>query len=126
MDYKEASKIVADVNDMLQQEIDRIMANEGQEEVRHLEEETLASEVAEEIAPDVEEDDLPEITLPEDLQEFVAEAETAESEVGQTGGSGRRGNAKPGAGRWQRSHSLRSRMWYWPRKRWQNYWMRMS
>lgn len=82
VDYKEASKIVADVNDMLQQEIDRIMANEGQEEVRHLEEETLASEVAEEIAPDVEEDDLPEITLPEDLQEFVAEAETAESEVG--------------------------------------------
>ena len=81
VDYKEASKIVADVNDMLQQEIDRIMANEGQEEVRHLEEETLASEVAEEIAPDVEEDDLPEITLPEDLQEFVAEAETAESEV---------------------------------------------
>lgn len=79
VDYKEASKIVADVNDMLQQEIDRIMANEGQEEVRHLEEETLASEVAEEIAPDVEEDDLPEITLPEDLQEFVAEAE---SEVG--------------------------------------------
>ena len=82
VDYKEASKIVADVNDMLQQEIDRIMANEGQEEVRHLEEETLASEVAEEIAPGVEEDDLPEITLPEDLQEFVAEAETAESEVG--------------------------------------------
>lgn len=82
VDYKEASKIVADVNDMLQQEIDRIMANEGQEEVRHLEEETLASEVAEEIAPDVEEDDLPEITLPEDLQEFVAGAETAESEVG--------------------------------------------
>ena len=82
VDYKEASKIVADVNDMLQQEIDRIMANEVQEEVRHLEEETLASEVAEEIAPDVEEDDLPEITLPEDLQEFVAEAETAESEVG--------------------------------------------
>ena len=82
VDYKEASKIVADVNDMLQQEIDRIMANEGQEEVRHLEEETLASEVAEEITPDVEEDDLPEITLPEDLQEFVAEAETAESEVG--------------------------------------------
>lgn len=82
VDYKEASKIVADVNDMLQQEIDRIMANEGQEEVRHLEEETLASEVAEEIAPDVEEDDLPEITLPEDLQEFVAEAETAESEAG--------------------------------------------
>lgn len=82
VDYKEASKIVADVNDMLQQEIDRIMANEGQEEVRHLEEETLASEVAEEIAPDVEEDDLLEITLPEDLQEFVAEAETAESEVG--------------------------------------------
>lgn len=82
VDYKEASKIVADVNNMLQQEIDRIMANEGQEEVRHLEEETLASEVAEEIAPDVEEDDLPEITLPEDLQEFVAEAETAESEVG--------------------------------------------
>ena len=82
VDYKEASKIVADVNDMLQQEIDRIMANEGQEEVRHLEEETLASEVAEEIAPDVEEDDLPEITLPEDLQEFVAEAETAEPEVG--------------------------------------------
>lgn len=82
VDYKEASKIVADVNDMLQQEIDRIMANEGQEEVRHLEEETLASEVAEEIIPDVEEDDLPEITLPEDLQEFVAEAETAESEVG--------------------------------------------
>ena len=81
VDYKEASKIVADVNDMLQQEIDRIMANEGQEEVRHLEEETLASEVVEEIAPDVEEDDLPEITLPEDLQEFVAEAETAESEV---------------------------------------------
>lgn len=81
VDYKEASKIVADVNDMLQQEIDRIMANEGQEEVRHLEEEALASEVAEEIAPDVEEDDLPEITLPEDLQEFVAEAETAESEV---------------------------------------------
>lgn len=81
VDYKEASKIVADVNDMLQQEIDRIMANEGQEEVRHLEEEMLASEVAEEIAPDVEEDDLPEITLPEDLQEFVAEAETAESEV---------------------------------------------
>lgn len=79
VDYKEASKIVADVNDMLQQEIDRIMANEGQEEVRHLEEEALASEVAEEIAPDVEEDDLPEITLPEDLQEFVAEAE---SEVG--------------------------------------------
>lgn len=79
VDYKEASKIVADVNDMLQQEIDRIMANEGQEEVRHLEEETLASEVAEEIAPDVEEDDLPEITLPEDLQEFVA---GAESEVG--------------------------------------------
>lgn len=29
VDYKEASKIVADVNDMLQQEIDRIMANEG-------------------------------------------------------------------------------------------------
>lgn len=82
VDYKEASKIVADVNNMLQQEIDRIMANEGQEEVRHLEEETLASEVAEEIAPGVEEDDLPEITLPEDLQEFVAEAETAESEVG--------------------------------------------
>lgn len=82
VDYKEASKIVADVNNMLQQEIDRIMANEGQEEVRHLEEETLASEVAEEIAPDVEEDDLPEITLPEDLQEFVAEAETAEPEVG--------------------------------------------
>ncbi len=82
VDYKEASKIVADVNDMLQQEIDRIMANEGQEEVRHLEEETLASEVAEEIAPDVEEDDLPEITLPEDLQKFVAGAETAESEVG--------------------------------------------
>ena len=82
VDYKEASKIVADVNDMLQQEIDRIMANEGQEEVRHLEEETLASEVAEEIAPDVEEDDLPEITLPEDLQAFVAGAETAESEVG--------------------------------------------
>lgn len=82
VDYKEASKIVADVNDMLQQEIDRIMANEGQEEVRHLEEETLVSEVAEEIAPDVEEDDLPEITLPEDLQEFVAGAETAESEVG--------------------------------------------
>ena len=82
VDYKEASKIVADVNDMLQQEIDRIMADEGQEEVRHLEEETLASEVAEEIAPDVEEDDLPEITLPEDLQEFVAGAETAESEVG--------------------------------------------
>lgn len=81
VDYKEASKIVADVNDMLQQEIDRIMANEGQEEVRHLEEEALASEVAEEIAPDVEEDDLPEITLPEDLQEFVAESETAESEV---------------------------------------------
>lgn len=81
VDYKEASKIVADVNDMLQQEIDRIMANEGQEDVRHLEEETLASEVAEEIAPDVEEDDLPEITLPEDLQEFVAEAETAEPEV---------------------------------------------
>ena len=76
VDYKEASKIVADVNDMLQQEIDRIMANEGQEEVRHLEEEALASEVAEEIAPDVEEDDLPEITLPEDLQEFVAEAES--------------------------------------------------
>ena len=75
VDYKEASKIVADVNDMLQQEIDRIMANDGQEEVRHLEEERLVSEVAEEIAPDVEEDDLPEITLPEDLQEFVAEAE---------------------------------------------------
>lgn len=81
VDYKEASKIVADVNDMLQQEIDRIMANDGQEEVRHLEEERLVSEVAGEIAPDVEEDDLPEITLPEDLQEFVAEAETAEPEV---------------------------------------------
>ncbi len=79
VDYKEASKIVADVNDMLQQEIDRIMANEGQEEIRHLEEETLASEVAEEIAPDVEEEDLPEIALPEDLQEFVTEA--AELEV---------------------------------------------
>lgn len=74
VDYKEASKIVADVNDMLQQEIDRIMANEGQEEIRQLEEGTLASEVAEEVAPDVE--DLPEITLPEDLQEMIADTET--------------------------------------------------
>lgn len=98
MDYKEASKIVADVNDMLQQEIDRIMANEGQEEVRHLEEETLASEVPEEIAPDVEEDDLPEITLPEDLQEFVAEAETAESEVGPQEAVAEEAMPKPAAG----------------------------
>ena len=74
VDYKEASKIVADVNDMLQQEIDRIMANEGQEEIRQLEEGTLASEVAEEVAPDVE--DLPEITLPEDLQDMIADTET--------------------------------------------------
>ena len=74
VDYKEASKIVADVNDMLQQEIDRIMANEGQEEIRQLEEGTLASEVAEEVAPDVE--DLPEITLPEDLQDMIADIET--------------------------------------------------
>lgn len=74
VDYKEASKIVADVNDMLQQEIDRIMANEGQEEIRQLEEGTLASEVAEEVAPDVE--DLPEITLPEDLQGMIADTET--------------------------------------------------
>ena len=74
MDYKEASKIVADVNDMLQQEIDRIMANEGQEEIRQLEEGTLASEVAEEVAPDVE--DLPEITLPEDLQDMIADTKT--------------------------------------------------
>lgn len=74
VDYKEASKIVADVNDMLQQEIDRIMANEGQEEIRQLEEGTLASEVAEEVAPDVE--DLPEITLPEDLQEMIADTKT--------------------------------------------------
>lgn len=74
VDYKEASKIVADVNDMLQQEIDRIMANEGQEEIRQLEEGTLASEVAEEVAPDVE--DLPEITLPEDLQDMIADTKT--------------------------------------------------
>lgn len=74
VDYKEASKIVADVNDMLQQEIDRIMANEGQEEIRRLEESTLASEVAEEVAPDVE--DLPEITLPEDLQDMIADTKT--------------------------------------------------
>lgn len=74
VDYKEASKIVADVNDMLQQEIDRIMASEGQEEIRQLEEGTLASEVAEEVAPDVE--DLPEITLPEDLQEMIADTKT--------------------------------------------------
>lgn len=74
VDYKEASKIVADVNDMLQQEIDRIMANEGQEEIRQLEEGTLASEVAEEVAPDVE--DLPEITLPEDLQDVIADTKT--------------------------------------------------
>lgn len=74
VDYKEASKIVADVNDMLQQEIDRIMANEGQEEIRQLEEGTLASEVAEEVAPDVE--DLPEITLLEDLQDMIADTET--------------------------------------------------
>ena len=74
VDYKEASKIVADVNDMLQQEIDRIMANEGQEEIRQLEEGTLVSEVAEEVAPDVE--DLPEITLPEDLQDMIADTET--------------------------------------------------
>lgn len=74
VDYKEASKIVADVNDMLQQEIDRIMANEGQEEIRQLEESTLASEVAEEVAPDVE--DLPEITLPEDLQDMIADTKT--------------------------------------------------
>lgn len=74
VDYKEASKIVADVNDMLQQEIDRIMANEGQEEIRQLEEGTLASEVAEEVAPDVE--DLLEITLPEDLQDMIADTET--------------------------------------------------
>lgn len=74
VDYKEASKIVADVNDMLQQEIDRIMANEGQEEIRQLEEGTLASEVAEEVAPDVE--DLPKITLPEDLQDMIADTET--------------------------------------------------
>ncbi len=74
VDYKEASKIVADVNDMLQQEIDRIMANEGQEEIRQLEEGTLASEVAEEVAPDVE--DLPKITLPEDLQDVIADTKT--------------------------------------------------
>ena len=74
VDYKEASKIVADVNDMLQQEIDRIMANEEQEEIRQLEEGTLASEVAEEVAPDVE--DLPEITLPEDLQDMIADTKT--------------------------------------------------
>ncbi len=74
VNYKEASKIVADVNDMLQQEIDRIMANEGQEEIRQLEEGTLASEVAEEVAPDVE--DLPEITLPEDLQDMIADTKT--------------------------------------------------
>lgn len=74
VDYKEASKIVADVNDMLQQEIDRIMANEGQEEIRQLEEGALASEVAEEVAPDVE--DLPEITLPEDLQDMIADTKT--------------------------------------------------
>lgn len=74
VDYKEASKIVADVNDMLQQEIDRIMANEGQEEIRQLEEGTLASEVAEEVAPDVE--DLPKITLPEDLQDMIADTKT--------------------------------------------------
>lgn len=74
VDYKEASKIVADVNDMLQQEIDRIMADEGQEEIRQLEEGALASEVAEEVAPDVE--DLPEITLPEDLQEMIADTKT--------------------------------------------------
>ena len=74
VDYKEASKIVADVNDMLQQEIDRIMANEEQEEIRQLEEGTLASEVAEEVAPDVE--DLPKITLPEDLQDMIADTKT--------------------------------------------------
>lgn len=58
VDLKEASKVVADVNKMLQQEIDRILQSENSEAVELVPEEV---ELSEEVEPEIEE----EMTQPE-------------------------------------------------------------
>ncbi len=81
VNIEEASKIVADVNDMLQQEIDRIMAEDSADQEEEQEIDIEDSEVAQESdvdeeeveqeadteEPAVEEDILPQIIDPEEL-----------------------------------------------------------
>lgn len=61
VDYKEASKIVADVNEMLQQEIDRIIADDVVADT------DSAVEAAESMSSEGEEPDITSVISPEDL-----------------------------------------------------------
>lgn len=85
VDLKEASKIVADMNDMLQQEIDRILQDEDAKEV---EIDTQEVEVSQEIEPeeDLAIDDTEEITEEEEISqeniEQVSEEDLEQEEMG--------------------------------------------
>ena len=95
VNIEEASKIVAGVNDMLQQEIDRIMAEDAAREQEAivedtkemLEEEDSDDEVNQEVAEDKteiqetsdgESEDLPEIDLAAEVQEMLEEEDSDE------------------------------------------------
>lgn len=95
VNIEEASKIVAGVNDMLQQEIDRIMAEDAAREQEAivedtkemLEEEDSDDEVNQEVAEekteiqetsDGESEDLPEIDLAAEVQEMLEEEDSDE------------------------------------------------
>ena len=81
VDVKEASKIVADVNAMLQNEIDRLF-NESGEEVTLIEETTLVEEVvpAEEPMPEEEIVDEPTIEMPS-VEDILAATQKEEAEL---------------------------------------------